>query len=31
MLIIVVIIHNINKSEAINWLKNSVLENRGYT
>ena len=24
------IIHNIGKSEAINLLKNSVLENRGY-
>ena len=24
------IIHNISKSEAINLLKNSVLENRGY-
>ena len=24
------IIYNISKSEAINWLKNSVLENRGY-
>ena len=24
------IIHNINKSEAINLLKNHVLENRGY-
>ena len=25
------IIYNISKSEAINLLKNSVLENRGYT
>ena len=24
------IIHNISKSEAINLLENSVLENRGY-
>ena len=24
------IIHNFSKSEAINLLKNSVLENRGY-
>ena len=24
------IIHNISKSEAINLLKNSVFENRGY-
>ena len=24
------IIHNISKCEAINWLKNSVLEDRGY-
>ena len=27
---ILCIIHNISKSEAINLLKNSVLENRGY-
>ena len=25
------IFHYISKSEAINWLKNSVLEDRGYT
>ena len=24
------VIHNISKSEAINWLKSSVLEDRGY-
>ena len=24
------IIYNISKFDAINWLKNSVLENRGY-
>ena len=30
MLIIVCIIHNISKSEAMNLLENSVLEDRGY-